>query len=127
MVTRDGSERKLDTSNSFVTCLDHYHREREDVGFFAMCPLLVQDFWCGPLRAMTPTVRRIWNGIRVPSYHSNARIRNSCVASSIHKDTWLDICQYAGKAGPNITTYTLEITMDYVAGVEKAKAFSDIT
>ena len=66
------------------------------------------------------------HGFEVSSDHSKTKIRDLCVAGDIHKDIWLDACQYTGKTGLGITTYSLEITMNYVAGAEVIKALSDI-
>jgi hypothetical protein len=48
------------------------------------------------------------------------------MASGIHKDVWLEACQYSGTTRLGEITYSLEITMNYVVGVEEVKAFSDI-
>jgi hypothetical protein len=48
------------------------------------------------------------------------------MADTIHKDIWLDRCQHGGKMGLRTITHSLEITMNYIAGVEVVKAFSNI-
>jgi hypothetical protein len=126
VMIRDGSKPRLDLNNQFLTYLDHDHRERENVRFFAICPLLVQDLWRNPSRGMTVVSRGASHGIQVLSDRSKTKIRDPCVAGGIHKDIWLDACQCGGKTGFRIITHSLEITMNYVARVEKVKAFSDI-
>ena len=48
------------------------------------------------------------------------------MAGGIHEYIWLCTCHYEGKTGPRITAYPPEVTMNYVAGVEKVQTFSDI-
>ena len=74
---------------------------------------------------MTLIFRGASHGIQVLCDRSKTKIREPRVTGVIHKDIWLDTCQYRGKAGPDPITYSLEITMNYVAGVKKAKAFGD--
>ena len=57
---------------------------------------------------------------------SEAETRGSYVAGVTHEDIRLDACQYGRKTGLVSMTYSFEITMNYAAGVEKVKAFSDI-
>jgi hypothetical protein len=93
-----------------TTYLDHDHRERENVRFLAICPLLDKDLWSSPSRGVT----------------SKAKIRDACTAGVIHKNVWLVGYQYDGEMRFKISAYTLEISMNDIAGVEVAKAFSDI-
>jgi len=47
------------------------------------------------------------------------------VTSGIHEDIRLEKCQCDGKTWLRTTTYSLEISINYVAGVEISKAISD--
>ena len=50
------------------------------------------------------------------------------MVSAIYEDVRLpDTRYFCVKAGLLLTTYPFEITMNHAAGVEKLKAFSDIT
>ena len=75
---------------------------------------------------MTVITRAASNRIEVLSDRSKTKIRDSCAAGGIHKDVWLDTCQYGGKIEFVKTAYTLKVTVNYVAGVEEVKALSDI-
>ena len=75
---------------------------------------------------MTVITRAASNRIEVLSDRSKTKIRDSCVTGAIHKYVWLNTCQYGGKTEFVKTTYTLEVTVEYVAGVEEVKALSDI-
>ena len=57
---------------------------------------------------------------------SESKIRDPCVAGGIYKYIWLDTRHYGGKMGFWTITYSPEVTMNYVAGVEKVQTFSDI-
>ena len=48
------------------------------------------------------------------------------MAGVIHEDIRLDTCQCGGTIGFIPITYSFQITVNYVAGVEKVKPFSDI-
>lgn len=48
------------------------------------------------------------------------------MTGGIHKDIWLDMYQHGGKTRLGTITYSLEITVDYIAGVEIVKAIDDI-
>jgi len=48
------------------------------------------------------------------------------VAGGIHEDIWLDGGQRGGRTGLVSIAYSLEITVNYVAGVEIVKAASDV-
>jgi len=64
--------------------------------------------------------------IQVLSGNSRAKIRDSCAYRDIHKDIRLYTRQYGHRTGLQTLTYPLEITVDYVKGVEKVNARSDI-
>ena len=119
------SKPKLDRNEPFATHLDHDHREREHVRLFAICSLIAQDLWRGPSGSIILISRSASNGVQVLSDRSKTEIRDPCVAGVIHKDIWLDMHQNGGKPGLRTITYSLEITVNYVAGVEKVKTFSD--
>ena len=109
-----------------VTYLDHDHREGENIRFLAIRPLLVQDFGRSPSCGIIVIIRGAPDGVQVLSDHNETKIRDPCAASGVHKDVRLDTCQHAGKVGLGTITYSLEITVNYVAGVEKAKAIGDV-
>ena len=48
------------------------------------------------------------------------------MAGGIYKYIWLDTRHYGDKMGFWTITYSPEVTMNYVAGVEKVQTFSDI-
>ena len=79
--------------------LDHDHREGENVRFFAMYPLLIQDLRRGPPRSVALITRTASYRIQVLSDPSKPKIRDSCVAGTIHKNIWLMGRQYGGKTG----------------------------
>ena len=54
------------------------------------------------------------------------KICDPCAASGIHKDIWLEMCQYRGKTGYRRTAYPLETTTNYVARVKIVETFGDI-
>jgi hypothetical protein len=83
---RDGSKQMFDANNPFVTCLDHDHRERENIGFFAVCPLLVQNLWRGPLPGVTPITQGTPDGIQVLSDPGKPKVGDSCVVGGIQKN-----------------------------------------
>ena len=66
------------------------------------------------------------HGIQVLSDRRKTKICDSCVASVIYEDIWLDTYQCGRRAGPKSITYSFEITVNYVVRVEKVKTFSDI-
>ena len=95
---RHGSKPRLDANNPFLTYLDHDHRERENVRFFAIC-LLVQDLWRCPSHAMTMIIRITSHGVEVLGDPSETKIRDPRMVGGIHEDVWLDISQYSGERG----------------------------
>jgi len=85
--------------NPFAPYLDHDHRERENVCFLAVCSLLGQDFWGSPSCGVTLTFRGDSHGIQLLSDRRETKIGDSCVASVIYEDIWLDTYQYGHKTG----------------------------
>jgi len=75
---------------------------------------------------MTLLLRGAPHGIQVLSDRRETKICDSRVAGVIHEDIWLDTCQCGGKTGFIPITYSFQITVNYVAGVEEVKPFSDI-
>jgi len=104
--------------------LYHDHRERVNVRFLAECPLF-QDLWCCPQRGVATPTRGTPCGIWVLSNCSVAKIRNPCTIGVVHEDVCLVRCQYYGKRFGTVT-YSLEVSMYYIAGVDVAEAISDI-
>jgi hypothetical protein len=75
---------------------------------------------------VTVVTRRTPHGIQVLSNRSEAKICDVHVSDVVHKDVWLAECQYSGETIFGITTYTLEVPVDDIAGVEVVEAPSDI-
>ena len=109
-----------------MTHLDHDHCERENIRFFAVRPLLAQDLRRGPSRGVTPITQGTPYGVLILSDHSKTEIRDLCTTGGIHKDVRLAECQ-GGRTIFGTITYSLEISMNHVAGVEIVKAIDDIT
>jgi hypothetical protein len=65
-------------------------------------------------------------GFQVLGDRSKAKIRQACMTSGVHKDIWLVGCQCGGETRFRTTTYTLEISMNNIAGVEVVEALSDV-
>jgi len=72
-----------------VTYFDHDHRERENVGFLAVCPLLLQDLWRHPPWGVVTLKRGALDRIQVLSDHSEAEIHNARMTRVVHKDVCL--------------------------------------
>jgi hypothetical protein len=89
-----------------VTHLDHDHRERENVRFLAIYPI-VQDLWGSPSRGMVMVTRDAQLGIYACGDRSETKIRDPCMAVGIHKDIWLDTRQYGGETSVRAATYSL--------------------
>jgi len=109
-----------------MTYLDHDHRERKNIRFFAKCPTFVQDLRRSPSRCKALIVRAAPYKIQVLSDRSKPKIGDPCVASGIDKHISLDACKKKIKRGLEKITYSLEIAVGYIAGVEKVKSFGDI-
>jgi hypothetical protein len=48
------------------------------------------------------------------------------MAGVVHKDVLLEVCQCGGETRLETTTYSLEIPMNDITGVEVAEALGDI-
>jgi len=68
---------------------------------------------------MTLILRGASHGIQILSDRGKAKIRDPRATNVIHKDIRLDTCECGGKKGLNSITYSLEVTMNYVAEVKK--------
>ena len=109
-----------------ATDLNRDHREREDIRFLAKCPPIGQDLRCNPSRTVALLV---WNApyrIQILSDHSDTTICDHCVAGGVHKDVQLVRYQYAVVKRSRMTTYSLEIPVNNIAGVEVIQTFCDI-
>jgi len=85
-----------------MTHLNRDHRERKNVGFFAVWPLLVQDLWRSPSRGMTLVTQSDPRGIQIWSGRGQAgqaEIRDPCITNTIDENIRLDTCRYSGKIG----------------------------
>ena len=80
------SKAKLGANNPFVRYLDHDHRQRENIRFFAICPLLVQNLWRSVSRGVTSIIHSALYGIQVLSDCSKTKIGDSCTIRGIYKD-----------------------------------------
>jgi hypothetical protein len=73
-----------------ATYLDHDHRKRENIRFFAVCAS-IQDLWRSPSRGMAVLKRAAPRGIQALSDRGEAKIRDACVAEVVYKNivlTW---------------------------------------
>ena len=72
----------------------------------------------------------IWpNGVQVFRDDGNAKVRNTCVGDivdNIHEYVHLVGREYYGGTTFGTTTYTLEISVDHVTGVQVAEALRDL-
>ena len=65
------------------------------------------------------------HGIQVSSYPSEAKISDARTAGVVDENVWLARCQYGGEAGDRIPTYTLEVPVNHLTGVEVIETLSD--
>ena len=93
VIRGDDSKPMFGANNPLVAYLDHDHRERENIRFFTVYPLLVQDLWRSPSRGVTLIIRVTSNGIQVLGDLGKTKIRDPCMAVGIHEDIWLDMGQ----------------------------------
>ena len=105
--------------------LNHDHRERENVRFLAIC-LTLQDLRCSPSRSVATLTRGTLDRIQVLSGRSEAEISDACISGAIHQDIWLISYQHNSKARLKTSTYSLEVPMNYIAGVEVTEAVNDV-
>ena len=75
---------------------------------------------------MTLIIRGGSHGIQVYSNCGKAKICDPCMAGRIDEDIWLDVSQRRSKMELRTITYSLKITMNYVARVEVVNAICDI-
>jgi len=109
-----------------VTYLDHDHRERENIRFFATFPLFGQDLWRSPPRGMSLILCGTLLGTCVFSDRGEAKIRDACVTTVVHEDIRLAECQRDGKPRFRTISYSFEVPVNHIAGVEVAEALSDV-
>jgi len=108
-----------------VTYLNHNHRESEDVRFLTVRPS-EQDLWGSPSRGVALLIRGALHGIQVLSHRGDAEIHDARTARLVHENIRLIGCEYDCRTGFRTTTYSLEVPMDHIAGVEVAEAISDV-
>jgi len=108
-----------------MTYLDHDHGKRENVRFHTTFPPK-QDLRRGPPRGLTTLMRDGPYGIQVLSYGGEAKIRDACMTRVVHKDVRLVEYQHGGTMGFRTATYSLEVPVNHIAGVEVAQALSDV-
>ena len=108
-----------------VTYLDHDHSERENVSLLAIWPF-VQYLRCSPSRGQ----KKLRRGSRLENRFCGDRnlikICDPRMAGGIYKDIWLDMHQHGSKTGVRTTTYSLEIPVNHIAGVEVTKSLRDV-
>jgi len=66
------------------------------------------------------------HGIRVLSERGKAKIRDACMTRVVHQDICLAERQRGSETRFRTVTYSLEIPMNHIAGVEAAEALSNI-
>ena len=64
--------------------------------------------------------------IQVLSDCSEAKIHNARMTRAVHQDVWLISYQYNSKARFKTSTYSLEVPMNYIAGMEVTEAIGDV-
>ena len=84
-----------------------------------------QDLWRGPSRGVATLICSAPDGIQVLSNCGETEVRDQCITRVIHEDVWLAVCEYSCKTGYK-TTYSFEVPMDNIAGVEIAEATGDV-
>ena len=119
-----GNQSGVSPSRVSTTDLDRDHPKRKDVPFLAIRPPLVQDFWRNPSSAVAMLVRGSPYRILESSDRCKTEICDPCATCGIHKDIWLDGDQYS-EARFGAITYSLEISMNHIKGVEVVEAFGD--
>ena len=108
-----------------VTHLDHDHREGENVRFLAICPFF-QDLWGSPPWGVAVPTRGAPSGVQVFSDRSETKVRDACITGVVYKDVRLAGCHYGRETSFRATTYSLEISVDHIAGVEVVEAARDV-
>jgi len=109
-----------------TTHFDHDHRERENVSLLAARSLLLQDLRCGPSWGMAMLMRGAWHGIQALGNLSEPKIREARTTGVVHEDIRLVMCKYSDGTRFRTTTYTLEVPMNYIVGVEVAEPLSGV-
>ena len=107
-----------------MTRLDHDHRKSENVRFLT-APPPNQDLRRSPPRGVAAVKRGGRYGIQILSDGSEAKIRDACMTRIVHKDVRLAECQHSSAMRFRIATYSFEVPMNHIAGVEVAEALSD--
>ena len=70
-----------------VAHLDHDHRERKNICFFAICSRGEQNLWCGPSHRLIIKEGPLESWVL--RRRSETKIRDPRPAGVIHKDVWL--------------------------------------
>jgi len=65
------------------------------------------------------------DGIQVLGDRSEAKIGDACMIEFVHKNVCLARCQYGGETRLR-TTYSPEVPMNHIAGVEVVEALGNI-
>ena len=108
-----------------MTRLDHDHRKSENVRFLT-APPPSQDLWRSPPRGVAAVKRGGRYGIQVLSDGSETKIRDACMTRVVHKDIRLAECQHGSAMRFRTATYSFEVPMNQIAGVEVAEALGDV-
>jgi hypothetical protein len=109
-----------------VTYLDHDHRESENVAFLATRPARLRPLVQPIARCDRVEPRHSLYRIQVTNDRGEAKICESGMAGAIHKDIWLDRCQYGGETKVGTTKHSLEVPMNDIAGVEVGDTPGDV-
>jgi len=84
------------------------------------------DLWRSPSRGVAMLMCGTLHGIRVLSERGKAKIGDACMTRVVHQDVRLAERQRSSEMRFRTATYSLEIPVNHVAGVEVAEALSNI-
>ena len=87
---------------------------------------LVQDFWCSPPYGVTTLGLDAPDGIQVLRDSGEAEIGDPRMTGIIHKDVRLVGRQRAGETRFRTATYSLEVPVNDITGMEVAEALGDV-
>ena len=102
------------------------HRKRKNIPFLAISPPNTQHLRCNPLRVINILNWGAPCRIQALNDHAKAKIGDPRTAGGVHKDLWLAGHQYSGERKSRTIAYSLEISVDHVAGVDVVEAFGDV-
>jgi len=109
-----------------VPYFDHDHREGENIRFLATGYHFLQDLWRRPSQSVATLMRGELHGTRILSDGGEAKIRDAHTTGVIDKDVWLARCKYDIEMRVRAITYSLDVPMNYIVGVEVTEALSGV-